>query len=137
MQDLFPSYQRMATLFSGVLICSCNFWDTGGSPSSGLPHPAALIDESWDTEEREIVVDYLVRGFVARVYMGTSACRICGRRNGSLEFTDGVFIWPEGLAHYVKEHAVRLPEHFVRHVRSFTDDVESAEVDESWWRSQA
>jgi hypothetical protein len=30
--------------------------------------------------------------------------------------TDGVYCWPEGLAHYVKEHDVRLPDEFVTHV---------------------
>ena len=30
--------------------------------------------------------------------------------------TDGVFIWPEGFAHYLEAHAVRPPEEFVRHV---------------------
>jgi hypothetical protein len=39
------------------------------------------------------------------------------------------------LRHYVETHAIRLPEPFVEHVRGFTDAIESADVDESWWRS--
>jgi hypothetical protein len=31
--------------------------------------------------------------------------------------TDGVYCWPEGLAHYINEHDVRLPAEFVAHVR--------------------
>ena len=34
---------------------------------------------------------------------------------GCTTLTDGKYVWPEGLAHYVSEHAVRLPEDFVRH----------------------
>ena len=30
-----------------------------------------------------------------------------------MEFTDGIWRWPEGLVHYVEEHGVRLPESFV------------------------
>jgi hypothetical protein len=32
---------------------------------------------------------------------------------GSVEYSDGRFIWPEGLAHYVEEHQARLPDEFV------------------------
>ncbi|WP_212823110.1 hypothetical protein [Catellatospora sp. TT07R-123] len=45
--------------------------------------------------------------------MGVSLCRLCGCGNGSAEQTDGEFIWPEGLAHYVEDHRVRLPDEFI------------------------
>jgi hypothetical protein len=32
---------------------------------------------------------------------------------GGRDLTDGVWMWPEGLAHYVERHAVRLPDEFV------------------------
>ena len=32
---------------------------------------------------------------------------------GCATLTDGKYVWPEGLAHYVSAHAVRLPEDFV------------------------
>lgn len=115
-----------------MLLQRVGYW---GDRDRGLPDPRALVDESWEAAERHLVTDYLVRGFVARAYLGYSACRICGAQNGSLEFTDGVFLWPEGLAHYVTAHAVRLPANFVDHVRSFTDEIEAADVDEAWWRS--
>ena len=115
-----------------MLLQRLGYW---GDRDNGLPSPSALIDESWDEDERGLVAGHLVRGFVARAYMGFSTCRICGAQNGALELTDGVFLWPEGLAHYVTAHAVRLPAAFVDHVRSFTDEIESADVDETWWRS--
>ena len=38
-------------------------------------------------------------------------CRFCGAANGSAELTDGEhFVWPEGLAHYVSDHDVCLPD---------------------------
>jgi len=35
---------------------------------------------------------------------------------GRGELTDGVYVWPEGLAHYLEKHNVRLPQEFVDHV---------------------
>jgi hypothetical protein len=59
---------------------------------------------------RDEVVAHLTKGTrTDRAYMGFSRCRLCGCENGSGELTDGVLIWPEGLAHYVRDHKVRLP----------------------------
>ena len=49
---------------------------------------------------------------------GTSWCRVCGKANGSAEHTDGVYLWPKGLAHYVCEHGVRPPVSVIRHILS-------------------
>ena len=52
-------------------------------------------------------------------YGGCSYCRVgCWRTFlGSKDLTDGVWVWPEGLAHYVGTHGVRLPDEFVAHAR--------------------
>jgi len=77
-----------------------------------LPDPAQHIDEAWDEREREVVGTYLANGTIVRSYLGCSSCRICRQVNGSAELTDGLYLWPEDLAHYVNEHAVRLPSAF-------------------------
>ena len=65
------------------------------------------------------------------------------RRNGDSELTDGVFVWPEGLAHYVAVHDVRLPEEFIERSRSmrFTIPIDlednvsrRREYDIDFWR---
>ncbi len=111
------------------------YWSTG--PDSDLPDPAGRVDESWDEYEREVVGAYLAHGTLARPYLGPSRCRICGQDNGSTELTDGVYLWPEGLAHYVREHAVRLPVEFVSHAVARLEALEDAEVDDEWWRRAA
>lgn len=108
-----------------------------GEGAEGWPDPHKFVDSSWDADEREVVVDYLGRGFVVRAYMGYSPCRICGRDNGSLELSDGVYVWPEGLAHYLADHEVRPPGPFVSHALAMMEAFESAGRDESWWRSIA
>jgi hypothetical protein len=104
-----------------------------GAQAPGWPDPREFVDVSWDPSERESVADYLRRGFVARAYMGKSLCRLCGEAVGSLELSDGVFIWPEGLAHYVEVHDVRLPPR-VDNMQGHTERLEEAEVDDDWWR---
>jgi hypothetical protein len=46
-----------------------------------------------------------------------SECRLCGVPNGCAEFMDDVYIWPDGLGHYVREHSVKPPEEVLVHIR--------------------
>ena len=98
------------------------------------PEPQRFVDPTWDVEERDDVVAYLRHGMVAGACMGFSECRFCGVRNGNLELTDGVYVWPEGLAHYLAEHAVRLPPEFVDHIYKMRNELYESTVDEEWWR---
>jgi hypothetical protein len=126
---LSGQHREMAKL---VLI---GYWRSEHTPD--WPDPRVFIDASWDVDERSAVADYLFAGTLLRAYLGYSSCRICGQQNGNLEYTDGRFAWPEGLAHYVDVHGVRLPgsviEHISsRHQRLHADDLER---DEDWWRT--
>ncbi|HWJ97983.1 MAG TPA: hypothetical protein VNQ33_07470 [Acidimicrobiales bacterium] len=113
------------------------------------PDPGDFVDPSWDVHERSLVAGYLERGRTFRAAGGWSTCRLCDRRNGSSEKQDGMYYWPEGLAHYVTDHAVRLPDRFVRHVlatmaSSHPDEPSNAEtmgpsdieLAEDWWQRQ-
>lgn len=80
-------------------------------------YPLDLVDPTWDLTIRSRVVEHLRAGSVWHTWVGSSTCRFCGKRpNGNTCLTDGVFVWPEGLAHTVECHGVRLPELFVAHV---------------------
>lgn len=99
-----------------------------------LPDPEAFVDVTWDVAERQVVAEYLSGGRPVEVGSGCSPCRICGAANGFEEFTDGVYLWPEGLAHYVLDHAVRLPEEVVQHMLSSTTSADQVGlVDGAWW----
>lgn len=83
------------------------------------PYPLDLVDHSWDPQTRSRVVEHLRSGRVWHTWVGSSTCRFCGKRpNGNTCLTDGVFVWPEGLAHTVESHGVRPPDFFVDHVLS-------------------
>lgn len=99
------------------------------------------MDPDWDAEEREAVALYLEAGASSAstldigVALGFSTCRICGKSNGSLELVDSSYLWPEGLAHYVRGHSVRLPREFVDHVREQQRDRDGSDLDSEWWLS--
>jgi hypothetical protein len=99
----------------------------------GWPEPHELVDEAWDDGERDQVASYLEKGFFPWTAAGVSECRLCGRANGSAELTDGVYLRPEGPAHYVREHSVTLPADVLAHIERCQRELESLEVDRDWW----
>ncbi len=90
------------------------FWKSEQEPD--LPDPNDFVDPDWDVQVRRMVVRYLNSGKESAAYRGMSRCRFCRRFNGNCDLTDGVYLWPDGLPHYLEAHQVRLPEEFVQHV---------------------
>ena len=91
------------------------YWK-GGDGNERYPDPAKLVDKSWDKDERARVLAHLKAGKSAGMFKGMSMCRICGKTNGSGEQSDGVYRWPNGLAHYLTAHHVKPPQAFIDHV---------------------
>lgn len=88
------------------------YWSSGENPLD-------YADSTWDPAEREAVFRYLSEaGSIIYYWAEPVACKICGRRNGSRCLTDGEWVWPSGLIHYISKHSIRLPEEFVAHVMS-------------------
>lgn len=79
------------------------------------PHPSEFIEKDYKDDQ---LVSYLNNAYSVNYFRGFSSCRICRISNGTHEKTDGVFIWPVGLAHYVEAHNVKLPDEFINHVKS-------------------
>jgi hypothetical protein len=105
-----------------------------GETSPDHPDPRAFVDTSWDENDRHQVAAYLRSGTVPWAAAGFSVCRVCGSVNGSAEFTDGTYVWPEGLVHYVEEHRVRLPEAVLEHIRRrWHELLDESNVDDDWW----
>ena len=52
---------------------------------------------------------------------GISVCRLCGKGNGSAEYSFNGWTWPVGLLHYVKMHNVRPSEEFIKFIEVETD----------------
>lgn len=92
------------------------YWRSDDEP--GWPDPRLFIDPAWDRQERAMIVAHLRAGRVPWVRMERSSCLLCGSEQGSGERTDGTYLWPDILVHYLEEHDVRLPDVFVLHVRA-------------------
>ncbi len=56
-----------------------------------------------------------------RRFKGSSKCRVCGQRNGSVEFTYKGWTWPSGFKHYIEDHWVRPSKDFISLVLSMPD----------------
>ena len=102
---------------------SVGLWATGTlldtNSCLGWIHPRHLQRAGWNTRDRARILAYLRSGTEWAGYRGQSRCRLgCEAPNGSRDQTDGVWVWPEGLAHYVEAHDVRLPEAFVDTMRA-------------------
>jgi hypothetical protein len=82
------------------------------------PAPQELVGVM-PAKNRVRVADYLAAGMTHEMYLGTSWCRFgCGIDNvqmGNRALSDDTWVWPEGLAHYVRDHSVVLPDEFVQH----------------------
>lgn len=103
------------------------YWKEQRELASVWPNARSLVDSNWAWEERESVAFFLELGTCVNQYRGISRCRFCGHANGTAELADGAFCWPEGLAHYVWEHDVRLPQLFESHVRSSPQRLRDAQ----------
>jgi len=83
----------------------------------GLPIPSDYVDQNWDYKERLAVMDHLESGKEYEAWKGYSSCRFgCIHDNGSVDFTDGTYVWPEGFVHYIQVHGVKPPQEFIDHV---------------------
>ncbi len=114
------------------LLILIGYWRSAEAPE--WPDPEEFVDNAWDESEREIVASYLETGRVPWIQLGYSQCRFCGCENGYAELTDGIYLWPEGLSHYVREHFVRLPAQVVDHIRE-SDSQRPDQMDTGWWKT--
>jgi hypothetical protein len=93
------------------------FWCQNKSDLSRFPHPDELVEPDWAGADTERIITYLRSGRVYCSCCGYSFCRFtCGIDDSSMgccELGDGLWHWPEGLAHYVECHSVRLPDDFI------------------------
>lgn len=91
-------------------LIAIGLWHSPQEPD--MPHPSVLVDELWDEAEKQAVIEHLKAGYALPYpYAGKSWCRFnCGETEmGNRDFSDGYYLWPEGLLHYIQHHAVRLP----------------------------
>ena len=104
------------------------------------PAPQELVG-AMAADKRARLADYLAAGMIHEMYLGPSWCRFgCGIDNAQMgrhALSDDIWVWPEGLAHYVRDHSVMLPEEFVQQALSKSDPgVPGWREDPNWYFSR-
>lgn len=97
-----------------VLLRPVGYWTVRAG--DGLPDPRALMSLLWERERRSLIAAYLGSAPVLDTVDEKPTCIICGAESGRGERTDGVWRWPESLAHYVAAHGVKLPNELMQHM---------------------
>ena len=104
------------------------------------PPPHELVGE-YDATVLPKIVDYLNNGHVLHVYRGFTSCLFrCNYSEGYTEKTDGNWVWPCDLAHYVQTHNVLVPPEFIADVIAstglpeFSEEWQSQEYNVGYWR---
>ena len=113
------------------------YWQSYTQPF--LPSPGNSVKNYYNTQQ---IYDYTKilnsSKMVAGNQMGFSWCRFrCGEINmGNKEFTNGIYIWPEGLVHYVNDHNIILPNEFLMSISSEFVNINlefGYEIDYTFW----
>lgn len=81
--------------------------------------PQVLVGQWASKRLKQRVLDYLGAGRVASDHDGHCRCRFkCSTGEQPMrcrDLTDGTWVWPESLVHYVDKHDVVLPDEFIDH----------------------
>jgi hypothetical protein len=132
------------------------FWrryeDTTVDPRDDRPWPipktAGGGGAKLNKEVEDVVIEYLKIGYIESYEFGYATCRLCGTfcdEMGCCSLSDGTYVWPEGLVHYVQQHDVDLPPEFVAHANKNIEQLREhqknrvltpEEVSLSAWREQ-
>lgn len=91
------------------------YWS--GEFTTGYIWPQEIASRRQIYKDVSRINSYLKGGYPAIHWKGLDHCRICKETLGSKCMTDGVWMWPEGMEHYVVRHNIRLPEEFFIHMR--------------------
>jgi len=112
----------------------------GSLKDTVYPPPHELAGE-YDRATQSIVVDYLINGHVLCAYRGFASCLYgCNYSDGYAELTDGKWVWPCDLAHYVDTHSILVPQEFIADVvasiglQEFNEEWRSQHDEFDYWR---
>lgn len=139
----FDQYVIAYEDFSPLLLRRIGYWSGRNEPDK-YPTASNFIQE-FPYPGQQRIATYLRNGYqMSYIMLGYSTCRICGKSdNGTQDLSDGKYIWPEGLAHYVESHNLRLPKEFETHVASDWEPIDTEHLwmgewatDYEWWLSK-
>lgn len=96
-------------------------WKMSEADPHQVPLFSDVVDASWNPPDLGDLLDYLKRCPVALACgMRPAKCPYCEDLllEPGTQRSDGLWVWPSSLAHYVEKHHVRLPDRMVMHIRN-------------------
>jgi hypothetical protein len=113
-----PPPNLSTNYYFGEGLKTVGYWKSEDEPN--FPDPQLLVCN--DIEEKPNIIEYLDSGIICEFSLGYSYCRFdCGipeDKMGDSDLTDGIWVWPQGLSHYVSLHNVQLPSEFINFMKS-------------------
>ena len=98
-------------------LIAVGYWNSKFFQEDRFIYPHEIVSESKLPDMLKLA-DYVAKGNSAIAWKGYSACRICDKILGTRCLTDGAYIWPEKLEHYIVEHDIFLPQEFIDHAKN-------------------
>ncbi|MGK0364461.1 MAG: hypothetical protein ACI85O_001518 [Saprospiraceae bacterium] len=93
------------------------YWHSRKRPQ--LPDPTWFFPTSYEKEEKAQMISYLDSAEVVDGSRNIVSCSLCDDfHQGEIYLTDGEYIFPKLLKHYVEAHNVKLPTLFLDKITS-------------------
>ena len=116
-----PSSSETSETFEAASAKYEGHWRRSADQVSALPWP--MPDPTWIGRASFLARLGVLETAAQRVrYRGYSACRLCGKLNGSEGLRWGGWEWPSGFRHYVADHDVKPSGQFEAFVMCFSPD---------------
>jgi hypothetical protein len=96
-------------------------WKNSEADPTEIPLFEEIVDPDWNPPDLVDILAYLRECPVAITSSPLSGpCPLCGEllNNLTTQRSDGVWVWPDSLEHYVSRHQVRLPDRMVERIRT-------------------
>jgi len=93
-------------------------WDFGHERFKNFPKVEMAIDVEWAPTDINDLATYLQDCPIASTTGLSVPCLLCDKSLAMCYQSDGEWLWPCGLQHYLTAHSVVLPSRFVNHIRN-------------------
>jgi hypothetical protein len=121
-------------------LIAIGYWNSKFYGEDKFIWPQELVRDSIGSDMQKLA-GYIANGKSAIAWAGYAGCRICDETLGTQCLTDGFYIWPEKLEHYILEHKIFLPDEFINHAKNNKWKVKKTnysgsyigEIDRDFW----
>lgn len=113
------------------------FWKEQGPSYANFPSILESVSQDWPERQNNSLLHYLVTSPLLSVTF-RGACLFCGElcyllKDEQLSTalrTDGVWVWPDEIVHYIEHHGVMIPSDMFSHIKKKRYRIKSVDVEE-------